>query len=105
MASATPAGDDGQGDASGGDLPRLGLEGSGCYSSSEYSSEDKDFAEPALSMDRGCGWREFGWPTLAPPITGLMASVVFCKCSTVPFLLHFCSLKLGIRVRVYCLHV
>ena len=36
---------------------------------------------------RGCGWREFGWTTLAPPITGLMASVVFCKCSTVPFLL------------------
>ena len=52
MASATPAGDDGQGDASGGDLPRLGLDGSGCYSSSEYSSEDEDFAEPALSMEQ-----------------------------------------------------
>ena len=48
MASATLAG----GDASGSDLPRLGLNGSGCYSSSEYSSEDEDFVEPALSMEQ-----------------------------------------------------
>ena len=50
MASATPAGGDGWGEVSGGDLPRLGLDGSGGYSSSEYSSEDEDFAEPALSI-------------------------------------------------------
>ena len=50
MASATPAGGDGLGDASGGDLPRF--DGSGGYSSSEYSSEDEDFAEPALSMEQ-----------------------------------------------------
>ena len=87
MASATPASGDGQGDASGSNLPRLGLDGSGGYSSSEDSSEDEDFAERHCRWSRGCSWREFGWPTLAPPITGLMASVVFCKCSTVPFLL------------------
>ena len=52
MASVTPAGGDGRGDVSGGDLPRLGLDGSGGYSSSEYCSEDEDFAEPALSMEQ-----------------------------------------------------
>ena len=52
MASATPAGGEGRGYASGGNLPRLGLDGSGGYSSSEYSSEDEDFAEPTLSMEQ-----------------------------------------------------
>ena len=50
MALATPAGGDGLGDASGGDLPRF--DGSGGYSSSKYSSAEEDFAEPALSMEQ-----------------------------------------------------
>ena len=54
MASATPAGGEGRGDdrSNGLLLPRLGVDGSGGYSTSEYNSDGDDFSEPALSMEQ-----------------------------------------------------